>query len=372
MALLLRLMNARDTGAASSLMKPEIRRAAGTMVEMHEDEANSEYRNVSSEGPAMSADPVDTRVPRAVRWGHVLALSLGTAATIAVFGMGFPAMIVAPLLFAWLRIRHGTVGTLSAFGLSIPVAAGLGSLEGVAAALAWGATGTLLGWGYERGWRPSGVIGISAVPLALLSALQAAVLVRPDARATFLSELGKAIDETAVLPSLFATRPENLEAARRMALRAGEVLWLVTPAVGMISAVVLCFALYRIGQWLFARYGVGFGPVAPFGNWALPERFIWVAAGGLVLEISQMPAAVAVGHNLLLIATFAYMVQGASILRHFLKSRRISRTGQTLVWIAGVLILQPASGMLAVAAGLLDTWVDFRARLDSPSLNRNL
>jgi hypothetical protein len=365
-------MNARDTGAASPLMKPDIRRAAGTMAEMHEDEANREYRNTSSGRAVMNPDPVEPRVPQAVRWGRVLVLSLGTAATIAVFGMGFPAMIAAPLLFAWLRVRHGTAGTLSALGLSIPAAAALGSLEGVAAALAWGATGTLLGWGYERGWRPSGVIGVSAVPLALLSALQAAVLVRPDARATFLSELGKAIDETAVLPSLFATRPEDLEAARRMALRAGEVLWLVTPAVGLISAVVLCFALYRIGQWLFARFGVRLGPVAPFGNWALPERFIWVAAGGLVLEISRIPPAMAVGHNLLLIAVFAYMVQGASILRHFLMSRRMSKTGQALVWIAGVLVLQPASGMLAVAAGLLDTWVDFRARLDSPSLNKNL
>ncbi len=329
---------------------------------MHASEVNREREPEAGALPEIEGD-TRNREPGHHRWGPLIVGSGLAAATIAVFKMGFPALIVAPLLFAWIRIRYGTVGSLSALGLSVVVAAGLGSLEGGVAALTWGATGTLLAWGHVKRWRPSGVMGLSAVPLVLLSALQATVLIRPDARAVFLSELGAAIDETARLPNFLGSRPEDLEAAKHLVLGVGEVLWLVTPAMGFISAAILSFTLYRVAQWLFPKFGIDVRPVAPFGRWAVGERFIWLVAVGLVLEVSRVPSAMAAGHNLLLIAGFAYMVQGASVLRHLLETRRVSKTGQVLVWVVGFLFLQPMSSVLAVAAGILDTWFDFRARL---------
>ena len=312
---------------------------------------------VVMEDDSQNREPMQNRrVPLVV--GSGLA-----AVTIYVFKMGFPASIAAPLLFAWLGMRYKKAGSLSAFGASVALSGALGSVEGIVAALAWGATGTLLAWGHGRGWRPSGVMGLSALPLVLLSAFQATVLVRPDARAAFLSELGAAIDETASLPTVLGSRPEDLEAAKHLVLSAGEVLWLLTPAVGLISAAILSFALYRVAQWLFPKSGIAIRPVAPFGQWAVGDRFIWLMAAGLVLEVSRVPSAMAAGHNLLLIAGFAYLVQGASVLRHVLQTRRVSKTGQVLVWVGGLFFLQPMSSVLAVAAGILDTWVDLRARL---------
>ncbi|MCK4546072.1 MAG: DUF2232 domain-containing protein [Candidatus Eisenbacteria sp.] len=296
------------------------------------------------------------------RRGPMLAGVVCCAAATAGLGMGIVGMVLAPLAFAWLRLRHGRAAGF--WGLAAGVVAGglLKTGEGLVAVVILGLTGLLMAWGREKQWGAHRVIAVASLPLVVVSALQSLVLVSTDARGIFLSELQAAVDEAGRLQSVLGVSPEGLAAARELAVEVGDLMWLITPALGVVLAVVLSFVVYRIGQWLFPRFGVRLASVAPFRGWTLGERFVWVPVLGLVLEISRIGPAVAVGHNILVAAGVAYMVQGAAILAHVLEKRRVPKVGRILVWIVGLVFLQPASGVVAVAMGLLDTWVDFRRR----------
>lgn len=321
---------------------------------------------VVAEGESGAATRGKLETARGARrggWATMMLVAAGAGTVTTVFGMGFPAMILAPLLYGWLRVVHGGVGTLWGLALGLGVAGAAGSVEGLLAAVVWGLTGALLGWGSQQGWPARRIVILAASPVAVLSVLQFSALARQEPRAAFLSELEAVVGEAARLQSTLGTGPAEVERARQLATGLGEFLWLLTPAMGLVSAVVVCYIVYRLALWIFPRFGFALVPIAPFRTWALSEKFAWVLILGLGLEVLRVRWATAVGHNVLVVASMAYMVQGGSVLSYLLETRRVPKVGQVAIWILGLVFLQPLSGLVAIVTGFADTWVNFRRRL---------
>jgi hypothetical protein len=92
-------------------------------------------------------------------------------------------------------------------------------------------------------------------------------------------------------------------------------------------------------------------------DFALPDWFIWVLAGGLLLTIYKVIGVA--GSYILMAAGIFYALAGIAIIRLFFERMGSSRIGETLFYL-----VQPGLLFLPVLSiGVMETWWDFRKRI---------
>jgi len=99
-------------------------------------------------------------------------------------------------------------------------------------------------------------------------------------------------------------------------------------------------------------------------QFALPERLVWVLIPSLAALWVPQRLVSLVALNLTVLLGFFYLLQGLSIVLHFLARARISRPVFTLLVM--VMILQPYLLAIPLALGLLDFRFEFRKRGAGP------
>ena len=93
-------------------------------------------------------------------------------------------------------------------------------------------------------------------------------------------------------------------------------------------------------------------------SFALPDGTVWVFIPSLAALLFSSPPLQTAAVNLTIVLVFLYLLQGMSIVVHFMNRLKMSKPVRMLFLIAA--LLQPYILLIPVLAGLLDFRFDFR------------
>jgi hypothetical protein len=301
-----------------------------------------------------------------VRWGAALALFLVLLLVSALDALPLLAIPLAIVLLAIPfppRWRGWLAG--AALGL-IGVTSGAGPLGSLSRAWA-----LLLGGGFVAAtlWRPGwGVLERALLAVAAALALVVAWLGATGAWPGLderIREHLTSVSENAVrqFQELAAESPwlEGIAAAAQQTV---EFQWVVFPAlVGLQSLAALALA-----SWLVTRFrgaDAGQFSLSPLREFRFPDQLVWAVIAGLLLVLLPVGAlATRLGWNALLFMGALYALRGLGI-AVFL-SAGMSKLYLTVVAVVAVLLIYPLVVVTVLMLGLVDTWLDLRARAAAP------
>lgn len=278
------------------------------------------------------------------------------------------AAFLAPSPFIWIAVRHGaTAGAASAF---LAAAALLQLVPTPSPALSFLSGNVLPALLYGTLLRR----GLGHVPTAFLSTV-AAVL---------LSVLFSALQFLAL----------NLDVSVFLHYQYGDVLREVQFSLeGMTgrsggpapeeAAAVLTFLTRALPAVLFVTIFIQLAlnalavlhvptPSAPLplsrtdlSSLTLPEKLVWIFIPSLAALLFTAPPIQTAALNVTVLLVFLYLLQGMSIVVHFMNRLNMSKPVRMLFLVAA--LLQPYILLLPVLAGLLDFRFDFRKQAPSGS-----
>ncbi len=97
---------------------------------------------------------------------------------------------------------------------------------------------------------------------------------------------------------------------------------------------------------------------APFAQWRLPSRLIWILIGSGFLLLLPVEAVELAGRNLLVVLLPLYFLQGMAVANSFLQKKPYPPLVKGLIYLL-LLILNPLPIMIT-CVGVFDLWIDFR------------
>lgn len=134
------------------------------------------------------------------------------------------------------------------------------------------------------------------------------------------------------------------------------------PSLTMVSLMMGLFLALLFQRRVISLTGLERTASQRLSKFAVPDAFIWVLVLGLagVILGSKNTMFMAAGINLLNISAVVFFFQGLAVVTTFLSALRVTWIWQTLVLV----ILVTQLFVLVSAIGLVDYWMDFRARLN--------
>lgn len=132
----------------------------------------------------------------------------------------------------------------------------------------------------------------------------------------------------------------------------------IFPAIGIISILFTIWINFIMVHQILRKTGVLPQLYSTLSEWSAPPWFVWIfiAAGGLsFIAENQLHY---FGINVLLVASFVYLLQGLAIVSFFFQKKNISMFFRWLVYF--LIAIQQMLMIAIVAVGFFDLWVDFR------------
>ncbi len=133
------------------------------------------------------------------------------------------------------------------------------------------------------------------------------------------------------------------------------------PSLGMVSLLIGLFTALLFQRRMLAMLGMRKRLPHKLSKFAVPDFFIWVMVAGLgaAFLADKTIWLKVIGINLLNFAAAVFFLQGLAVVAAHFEAFRVGWIWQTLI----LLVLVTQLFVLVSALGLLDYWVDFRARL---------
>ncbi len=283
-----------------------------------------------------------------------------TSAVIVVLAMAVLSLLLPPLSYlsgaalGLVTLRHGSREGLLVMGLAallfaLPALVSAGS--GVAlifAAVVW-----LPVWLLALLLRQSVSLPLVVVGAALLGALSVVVihvaLADPEAWWRGKLELLQPILSEAGWNELDIRQGLDVLAGAMTAMLAGAVM--ITPLISLFIARWWQALLYNPGGWR-----------KEFHQLRLPVSLVWVAAAVVIVALATSGGVQRFAADLLLLVMLAYLLQGLGVIHNLVHRRGLS--GGWLVGLYALLLILPQTVMLVAVVGVVDTWADFRSRIE--------
>ncbi len=303
------------------------------------------------------------------------ALLASVAVILALAGVYLP--LLGPFVtFTWpvpiivIHLRRGlrlALLTLAVTGAIVAMAVGL--LQAVGIVATFGLLGIAFGEAFSRRLSPTMtlLVGAAASLVSTLVTLGLVILLfRQNPLALFGRLLEESFTQAIALYERFGIGQAQLEMIVAMREQVSVILSTLFPSL-LVGAAVLSAALnYWVARLVLARLGHPTEPFPAFRAWRLPRALalVYVVSIGLLLAPRWLPwpGPEAVGSNGLVIANWAFLVQGMAVGYFYLERWRVARALR--IFLLGYAAFVPLLMQLLVLTGLVDLFFDLR-RLDA-------
>lgn len=162
-----------------------------------------------------------------------------------------------------------------------------------------------------------------------------------------------------------ATVRKALEALVTQAHQWSKIAAPLYPALLMLESL----AAYALAWGLYHRLSrVRMGPaLAPLREFRFNDQMVWGFVAGLfIVLLPQLSPLGAVGWNLLVLFGVLYMLRGFGIISWLISRVWVGGRAAKILAIVGLVLLAPvvatAAMLSALGLGVMDTWIDWRAR----------
>ncbi len=277
---------------------------------------------------------------------------------IPLLGMMFTPV---PLVLAY--VRQGRAEGLSALGLSVVV---VGAIAGwnIAAflLLCFGLMAVGTAEGLRRQWKPeTAALAGGLLPVAALTLVATRFFLSTKKNpVTFIEAFFK--DQRALAAKLYTDLKLTEVAAAVSAVPDTFIHYLVLllPGIVVTSLILLALACFALSVRIITRKpGTAPMPAVPaLSQWHAPDVWVWGLIATLVLLLVPIEAVKFTGWNLTILYAIIYLIQGISLVEHFLKKVRVHAIVRGLIY--AIILALPPTVACVMALGVVDIWADFR------------
>jgi len=299
-----------------------------------------------------------------------LAVALFLASyVLPIVGMVFAFLCPAPLVV--LGLRHSLARSLLGLGVAAILVILFAGISGALFfILSFGILGVGLGY-LSRRYKNSIEIILYGVLISLGGKLILMVIlakltgvnpfdVRPD-------EMMAVIDKVASIYKEMGMPKETLNTARSQMEATISMIPKIFPALLIMASAVDCFLSYVISRMVLCRLGSNeLPPIRSFARWSFPKSVFGVFLLSGVLSFMGLSGTYPelffrIGLNLRLLSSGLLMLQGLSVFVFYLSYKKVKKV---IRWIlVGMVVLFPLLTQIALILGIIDMWLDLRARI---------
>lgn len=277
---------------------------------------------------------------------------------IPLLGMMFTPV---PLVLAY--VRQGRSEGLSALGLSIAIVSAIAGWQVAAALLlCFGLMAVGTAEGLRRQWKPEATaLAGGILPTAALTLVAARFFLHTDKNPVTFSETFFK-DQRALAAKLYTDLKLTEVAAAVSAVPDKFVHYfvLLLPGIVVTSMILLALASFVLAVRIITRKP-GTAPaiaVPSLAAWHAPDVWVWGLIVTLVLILVPNETVKFTGWNLAILYSLIYLIQGISLVEHYLKKARVHPVVRGL--IHAIILALPPTVACVMALGVVDIWADFR------------
>lgn len=278
-------------------------------------------------------------------------------------GLGFLSVVVTPVPVAFMAALSPLPLVLAFSGLGAGVVAAiLGPMAGLEYFAQFALGGAVLGVGFRRSRSPEWMIGwFAAIGLLTFSGLVAITAI-PEGLGPM--EAIKALGSEWLIPLREAVVAEKLDP--KQLLEAEEYLkTLEWSFLNIPFGIVTGFGVFA--GWFNAltlrRFLTAKGEKFPsWSGWTAPEWWIWIPILAGLAGFFSTGGLRIVAMNVMVVAVVVYFLQGLAILESLFNSWALPGLARFFLMALVFLQLQ-LCGIVLVAFGAFDQWIDLRRRL---------
>lgn len=284
------------------------------------------------------------------------------SAGLAVPLLGMVASYLAPAPIAYVRLRAGRSGALTA----LIIAALLTGISFKPTIAVWylaqcGLIGLLLPDLLLRGSRTSSALLWSTAAATIASAavtLALAAGAGQNVNTLAQKEITLALEQVIrFYEQQQGIAPHELETLKAGMQRIADLLLRIYPGLATLNLLAVSTATLLIFRRIAVSSGVALHS-GLFRDFRAPERLIWVLIVAGFAMLAQSPLVTTPALNLLTLLVAIYFCQGLAVL--ITLARRSTFSGILLTVLAILLITQPYLAPLVIVLGIFDLWGDFR------------
>jgi len=266
-----------------------------------------------------------------------------------------------PLVLAY--VRQGRAEGLSALGLSIAV---VGAIAGWQVAdfllLCFGLMAVGTAEGLRRQWKPeAAALAGGLLPVTALTLIAARFFLLTNRNpVTFVEAFFK--DQRALAAKLYTDLKLTEVAAAISSVPDTFIHYLVLllPGIVVTSMILLALASFALAVRIITRRP-GKAPVLAvpsLAQWHAPDVWVWGLIVTLVLILVPNETVKITGWNLAVLYSCIYLIQGISIVEHYLRKARVHTVVRGLIY--AIILALPPTVACVMALGVVDIWADVR------------
>jgi uncharacterized protein YybS (DUF2232 family) len=266
-----------------------------------------------------------------------------------------------PLMLAY--VRQGRSEGLSALGLSIAV---IGAIAGWQVAafllLCFGLMAVGMAEGLRRHWKPEATaLAGGLLPAAALTLVATRFFLSTNKNPVmFIEAFFK--DQRALAEKLYTDLKLTEVAAAVSAVPDTFIHYLVLllPGIVVTSMILLALACFVLAVRIITRKP-GSAPmlaVPSLALWHAPDVWVWGLIVTLVLILVPNETVKFTGWNLAILYSVIYLIQGISIVEHYLRKARVHTLVRGLIHV--IILALPPTVACVMALGVVDIWADVR------------
>lgn len=294
-----------------------------------------------------------------------ILVAAAQAAVLFISGFFIPllGMMFTPVPLVLAYVRQGRSEGLSALGLSIAVVGAIAGWQVAAALLlCFGLMAVGTAEGMRRQWKPeTTALAGGLLPVTAITLVAARFFLHTNKNpVTFIEAFFK--EQRALAAKLYTDLKLTEVAAAVSAVPDTFIHYfvLLLPGIVVTSMILLAAACFVLAVRIITRKP-GSAPaitVPSLAAWHAPDVWVWGLIVTLALILVPNGTVKFTGWNLAILYSVIYLIQGISLVEHYLRKVRVHSLVRGLIY--AIILALPPTVACTMALGVVDIWADFR------------